>query len=165
MAPVDTRRLLRESAPVALVLGFWTTLSLLAPSGVAVGLRYAGFAMALLYVAVRATAMARTISASDTPDGADRILDDNLTVAIPVGLWFLSALLLDAVYPPISRAVSVPLVRMFVEVATIAATGTGVATALLYALSVGMVRIRGSHRREVAAEATPQSDETTPKSE
>lgn len=152
MAPFDTRTLLRESAPAALVLGFWTTLSLLAPSGVAVGLRYAGFAMVLLYVVVRATAMARRISASNAPDGADRVLDDNLAVAIPAGLWFLLALLLDAGYPLVSNAIAMPLVRVFVDVATIAATGTGVATALLYALSVGQIRAQGSLQQGIALE-------------
>jgi len=152
MAPFDTRTLLRESAPAALVLGFWTTLSLLAPSGVAVGLRYVGFAMVLLYVVVRATAMARRFSAPKAADGAGRILDDNLAVAIPAGLWFLLALLLDVVYPLVSNAIAVPLVRVFVDVATIAATGTGVATALLYVFSVGLIRARGSLQQDIALE-------------
>jgi len=153
MAPFDTRTLLRESAPVALVLGFWTTLSLLAPSDVAVGLRYAGFAMVLLYVVVRATAMAREIPASRTPNGADRILDDNLAVAIPAGLWFLLALLLDVVYQLSGYVVGMPIAGTFVDVATIVATGTGVATALLYAVAVGLFRTRESLQQRVVSES------------
>ena len=160
--PFDTRRLLAESAPVAVVLAFWSTLALLTHSIVSTGLRYAGVAMALLYVVVRATALSRTIPPTDPPETLEEILAENLSVAIPAGVWFVPAMVLGEFLAPLfeypALLSSFEFLESLLHVAAFSFTGAGVAAVLLYAISVGLTRTRRSVRSDLGNPGPTPSD-------
>lgn len=142
--PLDTRRLLRESAPVAVILLFWTTLSTVAHPIVASGLHRAGLIMALLYTVVRGVALARRHTPTPAPETVVGILRENVRVVIAAGAWFVAAELVYVVErlwedSDLPGAFTSP-----AEALAFVLAGAGVATILLYAIVVGLPRIRDS---------------------
>lgn len=144
VSPLDTRRLLRESAPVTVILLFWVVLSSVVRPTIATGLLRAGVIMALLYTVVRGVALARTHQPTPQPDDLEGILRENVRVALPAGVWFLAAYLvyfIEQVWdvlgiPGWDTSPAEGLAFVFV--------GAGVAVVLLYAISVGLPRVRGN---------------------
>lgn len=156
-SPLDTRRLLRESAPVAVILLFWVVLASFVPAEIATGLMRAGIIMAVLYTIVRGLAIAETLEPARLPTDVEGILRENVRVAIPAGSWFLAA---HAIYlveqlwdmlgiPGWDTSPAGEISFVFV--------GTGVAAVLLYAISVGVPRVRGieSTRGDNSPEGLP----------
>lgn len=158
--PLDTRRLLRESAPVAVILLFWTVPGSFVRVDVATGLLRAGVVMALLYTAVRGVGLARTTPPTPQPRDVRALLRENARVALPAGAWFLAAHLTYVVegfwdsfgLPGLFTSPAEELGFVFV--------GTGVATVLLYALAVGLPRVRegSTDGRGGSATAVPADD-------
>lgn len=155
-----TRRLLRESAPVAVILAFWVVLSSLVRPTIASGLLRAGIIMALLYTVVRGVTLARTQPPTSHPDDLEGLLRENVRVALPAGAWFLAAHLVYVI-EQMWDALAIPgwdtspaggFAFVFV--------GAGVAVVLLYAISVGVPRVRGDaqNRGTDAAGAAPTDD-------
>lgn len=103
---IDTRRLVREGAPVAAVLALWSVLAAIVPYQLATGVRLAGVTMVLLYVGVRGVSLAGVASTSRPTDVSD-LLSENLRVALAAGVWFLPAALAVAI-EPYWRAVGLP---------------------------------------------------------
>lgn len=143
-SPLDNRQrqLLRESAPVAAILLFWVVLSSFVRSVIATGLLRAGVVMALLYVVVRGVALARSRPPTPRPDDVESVLRENARVALPAGVWFLAAKLVYVVeslwdafgIPGLGTSPEEGLAFVFV--------GTGVSVVLLYAIAVGLPRVR-----------------------
>lgn len=157
---IDTRRLLRESLPVAVILLFWVVLASFTPAEIATGLLRAGVVMALLYTIVRGLAIAETLEPTRQPTDVEGILRENVRVAIPAGVWFLAA---QAIYlveqlwdmfgiPGWDTSPAAEISFVFV--------GTGVAVVVLYAISVGLPRVRGieSTRAGDTPEGLPADD-------
>lgn len=157
---IDTRRLLRESLPVAVILLFWVVLASFTPAEIATGLLRAGVVMALLYTIVRGLAIAETLEPTRQPTDVEGILRENVRVAIPAGVWFLAA---QAIYlveqlwdmfgiPGWDTSPAGEISFVFV--------GTGVAVVVLYAISVGLPRVRGieSTRAGDTPEGLPADD-------
>lgn len=139
---LDTPRLLREGAPVAVILLFWVVLSSFVRSDIGSGLLRAGGIMALLYTLLRGIAIAETAHVTTQPTDVEGILRENATVAVPAGAWFLAAHLIHVVenfwdrfgIPGVGTSPANALSYVFI--------GTGVAVVLLYAVAVGISRIR-----------------------
>lgn len=157
---LDTRRLLRESAPVAVILLFWVMLASFVPAEIATGLVRAGVVMALLYTIIRGLAIAQIHEPTRQPTDVEGILRENVRVAIPAGIWFLAA---QAIYlveqiwdmlgiPGWDTSPAGELAFVFV--------GTGVAAVVLYAISVGLPRVRGieSTRGDDTPDGLPADD-------
>ena len=144
VSPPDTRHLLRESAPVAVILLFWVILSSLVQPAIATGLLRAGVIMALLYTIVRGVTLTRTHPPASQPDDLKGILRENVRVALPAGVWFLAAHLVYFIeqlwdmlgIPGWDTSPADSLAFVFI--------GAGVAVVLLYAISVGLPRVRGN---------------------
>lgn len=160
VSPLDTRRLLRESAPVAVILLFWVVLSSIAQPVIATGLLRAGIIMALLYIVVRGVTLAQTHPATSSPDDLEGILRENVRVAIPAGIWFLATHLVFFIehvwdmfgIPGVATSPANGIAYIF--------TGAGVAAVLLYAIAVGLPRIRGtvSNTGNGTADTAPADD-------
>lgn len=141
--PLASRRLIRESAPVAVILAFWLGLSSVVRPVIATGLVRAGIIMALLYTVVRGVALARNHPPTPQPTDLEGIVRENLRVALPAAAWFLAAYLvfvLEQVWemigiPGVDTSPATGLAFVF--------TGTGVAVVLLYAITIGIPRVRG----------------------
>lgn len=142
-SPLDTRRLLRESAPMAVILLFWVLLASIAPSSVGTGLLRAGIIMALLYTIIRGLAIAQHHVPTSQPTDVEGILRENVRAAIPAGIWFLVSQVFYFVedlwdilgIPGWDTSPAGDLAFVFVS--------TGVAAVLLYAIAVGLPRARG----------------------
>lgn len=142
--PYDTRRLLRESAPVAVILLFWTTLSSIAHPIVASGLHRAGLIMALLYTVIRGVALARNHTPTSPPVTITGILRENVRVVIAAGAWFVAA---ELVYVIRRLWEDLNLPGAFTSPAEALAfvlVSAGVATILMYAIAVGLPRVRNT---------------------
>lgn len=87
--PLDTRRLIQESAPVAVILLLWVGIAILARPVIETGLLRAGTIMAPFYTVVRGITIAETHPLTDQPDDVIGILRENVRVALPAGIWFL----------------------------------------------------------------------------
>lgn len=144
VSPLDTRRLLQESAPVAVILLFWVIFSSIVRPTIATGLLRADVIMALLYTVVRGVTIARTYSPISHPDDLKEILRENVRVALPAGVWFLAAHLVYFIeqlwdmlgIPGWETSPADSLAFVFI--------GAAVAVVLLYAISVGLPRVRGN---------------------
>ena len=134
---LDARRLLDESIPAAVVLLFWGLLAAVAQDGVALGLRLAGVVMALSYVVVRGNAIADSLSDDGQPVDPEPILRENVSVALGAGAWFLAAILFSAPLP-----IPYLSLRQGFGAISFAFAATGVLTVVLYAVAVGLVRVR-----------------------
>lgn len=144
VSPLDTRHLLRESAPVAIILLFWVVLSSIVRPAIATGLLRAGVIMALLYTVVRGVTLTQIHSPLPQPEDLEGVMRENVRVALPAGVWFLTAHLVYVI-EDVWNALGIPglhtspaggLAFVFI--------GTGVAVVLLYAISVGIPRVRGN---------------------
>lgn len=158
---IDTSRLLRESAPVAAVVGFWVVLSWFGrEAGIATGIRYAGVVMALLYTVVRGVRLAETTAQTPVPDDVGELLRENLRVAVPAGLWFLVAMLVGFAAELWNQLVHFGLFSSPADSLSFVFTATGVLTVVLYAVAVGLPRARGggATRRDTTGDATPADD-------
>lgn len=138
---LDARRLVEESLPAAVALLLWSLLATVAQNGVALGLRIAGIVMALLYVAVRASALADSLAVDEQPTDPEPILRENVSVALAAGVWFLSALVV-ALFADFIENIIFPLRGLFSAISFVLAA-TGVATVIFYAVAVGTARLRG----------------------
>jgi len=165
MAPgFPTSRLLRESAPVAVVLLFWVLLSSLLPDVVTDAVLLAGVVMALLLVVVRGVALAAALPTVPAPDDTGAVLRENVGVALGAGVWFLAALVVYAA-EGLWNLLGIP--GAFTTPAPGLAfvfSATGVATVVLYAVAVGLPRVRratdggGSHGAGRDQDVAPVDD-------
>lgn len=143
VSPVDTRRLLHESAPVAVILLFWVCLSSFVRPTIAAGLLRAGMIMALLYTVVCGVRLARAQPPTPQPSDLEGILRENVRILLPAGAWFLVAQLVYLIehmwdllgIPGWDTSPAEGLSFVFI--------GTGVAVVLLYAIAIGLPRVRG----------------------
>jgi hypothetical protein len=94
---IDAGVLLRESVPVAVVVGVWTVLSLLGGSAAGPALRYAGIVMALGYVFVRSRTLADRTEHASLAVTPGAVIRANVTPVIGAAPWFLAARLLPVV--------------------------------------------------------------------
>lgn len=158
---LDTERLLRESAPVAVILLFWNVLSELFAPNISSGLFWAGIVMTLLYVVVRGVALAESTPAASRPDDLQAVLAENVRVALTAGVWFLAAELLYLARSALAFST--------MDLLALACSGAGVGVVALYALAVGIPRVRDETRRaddgvtdestgEGSTDATPADD-------
>lgn len=157
---LDSRRLIRESAPVAVILLFWISISSVVRPEIATGLLRAGIIMALLYTVIRGLTIAETHPSTDPPTNVEEILRENVRAAIPAGVWFFLAHAVFVVehiwdtigIPGVGTSPAGDLAFVFI--------GTGVAAVLLYAISVGVPRVRAppiTHGDDTV-EGTPTDD-------
>lgn len=161
VSPVNIRRLFQESAPVAVILLFWVGLSSFVRPTIAAGLLRAGMVMALLYTVVCGVRLARTQPPTPQPDDLEGILRENVRVLLPAGAWFLVAQLVYLIehmwdlfgIPGWDTSPAEGLSFVFI--------GTGVAVVLLYAISIGLPRVRGhvSSIRDDEAGSTTLTDD------
>lgn len=162
MAPtIYSIRLLRESAPLAAVVGFWVIFSWFGRDpDIATGIRYAGVVMGLLYAVVRGVRLADTTSPTPVLDGPADLLRENTRVAVPAGLWFLAAALSGFVAELWNQYVGVGLFVSPVQSLSFVLTVTGVLTVVLYAVAVGSSRIRGERPSwpDATGDAVPGDD-------
>lgn len=150
---LNSQQLIRESAPVAVIILFWVIISSFVRPVIATGLLRAGIIMALLYTVVRGLTIAKTSPRTEQPTDIVGILGENLRAALPAGVWFLLAHAIFVVehiwdtygIPGVGSSPAEGLAFVFI--------GAGVAAILLYALSVGVPRIR-------AITATRNGDQT-----
>lgn len=157
--PLDTRRLVQESAPVAVILLFWVGIAILARPVIETGLLRAGIIMALLYTVVRGLTIAKTQPLTEQPDDVSGILRENVRVALPAGVWFVIAHAIFFV-EYIGDTFGLPLSTSWADELAFVFVGAGVAAVLLYAISVGVPRVRAttSTRVDEAAGGTPADD-------
>lgn len=142
-SPLDTRRLLYESAPVAGILFFWLFFTRFVHPVIAAGLFYGGIGMALLYTIVRGVALASSLPATSPPDDLQGIIQENVQVALPAGVWFLGAVLIYEIEMFWDSFGLPGLATSPAGIITLVMTGTGVGVVLLYAIAVGVPRVRG----------------------
>lgn len=158
---IDAPRLLRESAPLAVVVGFWVVLSWFGRDpDIATGIKYAGAIMGLLYAVVRGVRLADATAPAPVPEGPANLLRENVQVALPAGLWFLAANLSGFVAELWNQYVGVGLFTSPVESLSFVFTATGVLTVVLYAVTVGLSRIRGARpsRSDTTGGSVPADD-------
>lgn len=158
--PLDSRRLVLESAPVAVILLFWISISSFVRPVIATGLLRAGVIMALLYTVVRGLRIAKIQPLTDQPADIEGILRENVRVALPAGIWFLSAHAIFVV-EHIWDTFGIPgLFTSPAEGLAFVFTGTGVASVLLYAIAIGVSRVRAttSSRVDESVGGTPADD-------
>lgn len=140
-SPLATRQLLRESAPVAGILLFWVVLSSVVRPDIGGGLLRAGVIMPGLYTMVRGVMFAKTVHPTVQPTDLEGVLRENVTVAVPAGLWFIAAHVIYFVehlwdmmeIPGVATSPTNDFAFVFI--------GTDVATVFLYAIVVGVSRI------------------------
>lgn len=145
-SPLDSGRLLRESAPVAAILLFWLVPAAVVQPVVANGLVRAGVVMALLYTVVRGVDLARHAPSTPAPETVEELVRENLRVAIPAAAWFALA---SAVYFVAHVWTLLGIPGAFTSPADGLAyvfTGAGVAVVLLYAIVVGITRVSNPER-------------------
>lgn len=149
MSPLQPATLRRESVTVAVILGFWTAVALLAEPFAALrtALRTAGVVVALGYVTVRGVTLARSVPVSALPSGTEQVLRENLAVLRGVGLWFLAALVVEPVADivlfqlvPLPRPLRDPTATL-VEGLVFVLAATGVVTVALHAITAAVARI------------------------
>lgn len=109
--------------------------------------------MALLYTIVRGLTIAKSGPPSDQPSEMEGILRENVRAALPAGVWFLLAHAIFVVEHIWDRYGILGVGSSPAEGLAFVFITAGVATVLLYALSVGMPRIH-------ATTATRAGDET-----
>lgn len=143
MESSELRFVLRESIPITGILLVWGSVLgvvLVFPSHVAVdgdwaseialGIRLAALVMVVLYVLDRGRSLAEPDTAKPVSSTFRTQFVENLRVGAAAGVWFVAAL--------VALVVGVaPDTLVFVF------TGTGVGVVLLYAIAVGIPRIRG----------------------
>ncbi|WP_323676451.1 hypothetical protein [Halorubellus sp. PRR65] len=93
-ARIDPSALLRESVPLAVVVGVWTVLSLLGGAAAGPALRFAGIAMALGYAFVRSRALAARTEGASLSLTPAALVRANATPVLAAAPWFLAARLL-----------------------------------------------------------------------
>jgi hypothetical protein len=146
-ATVPIARLLRESAPAAVVLLLWAVVAAILPATVAGSVRLAGGVMALLYVVVRGVHLADTIDVGRQPTDTRDLLVENLGVAVAAGAWFLAGVVVTAL-EPLAHVLHVHLLDSIVGPLAFAFGTTGVATVVLYAIAAGLPRLRQARSEE-----------------
>lgn len=138
-----TRRLLRESVPVAAILLFWLVLAVPVRPSISAGLIRAGIVMAILHTVVRAVVLVQELPPATQARDLEGILRENVGVAIPAGAWFLSA---EIVYVVEGLWDTLGIPGAFTSPAdglAFVLNGTGVAVVLLYAIWVALPSVRG----------------------
>lgn len=157
------RRLLEESAPVAVILAFWAVLASVVPNTPSeTGLLLAGVAMALLYVVSRGFALRGAYGQSERPTDWEETLRENVRVALPAGVWFLAGFLVVRVFRQL-RWWTFHITGWHVEIApeqifAFAFSGAGVAAVLLYAIAIGLPDGRDDAPTGEAATGTGAED-------
>ncbi len=159
---LDASVLRSESLPVAVIVGFWSALSLPVAqfSTLALGLRAAGLVLALGYVAVRGAILARTIGAGPAPYEPRAIVHENVRILLAAGAWFLSAFLVYALSDLLFAAVlewSFGPARLLVDTLGFVLTATGVGTVVLYAVAVAAARTGGRTVTETDSTTDPDA--------
>lgn len=149
----DTRRLLRESSRVAVILLFWLALSVPARPSISAGLIQAGILMAILYSVIRGVMLAQEYPPAIQTTDLKGIFIQNVRIAIPAGAWFLSGQIIYEVQD-LWDTLGIP--GAFTSPAdglAFVLNGAGVAVVLIYAIWVGLPYLRG----EMSAEGPRQS--------
>lgn len=155
---LDTRRLVRESVPIALVLIFWTLLSVVAlVPWLGTGLRSAGLLVAGVYVLARGRQLADEIDVETTvpesPTDVEAILQENFEVLLAAGLWFLLAMALTVPHYALGALGIAWLPGALTEAPAFVLTATGVGTVGLYSVAVAPSRLaNGAIQPREAAE-------------
>ena len=142
MPPITLRTLLKESLSIwAILLVFYAVgavlnamseIAFLVQTGdfVREGFVLAGTSSAILYVLVRSVALARTIDIASVTllSNSTTFVREAVVLALPIILWFTLAGLATALssFDPVNAAV---------ETIVLAATRTGILTAVLYVLA------------------------------
>lgn len=127
-----------------MILLFWVSISSFVRPVIATGLLLAGIIMTLLYTVVRGLTIAKTQPLTDQPADVEGILRENVSVALPAGIWFLSAHAIFVVehiwdtfgIPGLGTSPAEGLAFVFI--------GAGVASVLLYAIANGVPRVRAT---------------------
>ena len=157
---LDTRRLLRESSPVAIILLFWLALSVPARPSISAGLIQGGVIMAILYSVVRGVMLAQEYQPAVQATDLRGILTENVRVAIPAGAWFLSG---QIIYEIQNLWDTLGLPGAFTSPAdglAFVVNGAGVAVVLIYAIWVGLPYLRGEMSTEGSGPSmSPQTDD------
>ena len=148
MVAMKPTAILRESAPIAGIFFLWWVpfgVTVTLPHHVAIDrdlvsiiattIQLASLVMVALYVGARSSTLSETYSlapqaTASQPNPIDDWLRENLHVGAVAGLWFAGGLLVLAI-------------ELLPDTLAYAFTGTGVATVVLYALAVGIPRVRG----------------------
>lgn len=155
-----TRQLLRESTPVAAILLFWVALSTPVEPSISEWLIRAGIIMAILYTVVRSVILAQEQGPITQATHLQGLLEENVRVALPAGVWFLSAQLVYVV-EGLWDMLGIP--GTFTSPADGVAfvlNGTGIAVVLLYAIWVGLPYVRGEiPAKENESTGTRRADE------
>jgi hypothetical protein len=151
---LDARRLLEESVPAAVVLLFWSLLAVIDRGLIGTGLRLAGVVMALLYVVVRGTRLADSLTDDGQPVEPEPVLRENATVALAAGAWFVAAALATVALHLVGVGLMIEALESVAEALRFALAATGVATVGLYAVAVGTVRL---HDRSESAGPAPSA--------
>lgn len=148
MLALPVRRLVRESAPVAAILLFWSVLSWFAPSPeIGASVRDAGVVMAALFVVRRGVALSSEVVPVESNDFGT-VLYENARVAAPAGVWFLAAAAVVVSGQYWDRP---GLLGVFLSPALVrACVGAGIGVVGLYAVAVGYSVLRGVESSDAA---------------
>lgn len=142
VSPLDTRQLLEESVPIAIVLAFWVVLSWFGGSRIGTNIRNAGIVMALFYTVVRGIALSRSIPSTPQPVDPEELIRENAAVALPAAAWFFAAIVISFIAQFWDEFIGIGLFTSPENSFAFVLSTTGVLTVLLYAIAVGRSRIR-----------------------
>ena len=137
MATEDNRfHILRESAPIAVIMLFWTLFSWFGwKPVVATGIRLTGLVIALLYAITQGISLEQT---QPHPTDTESSLRTSIRVLLVAGPWFLAAI---GTYVVAELWTELGLIGAFTSPAdslAFAFVASGVITAVLYAVAVGL---------------------------
>lgn len=156
----DTRRLLRESIPAAVILLFWLALSVPVRPSISAGLSQAGIIMTILYTVVRGVMLGQEFRPISQTTGLKGILRENVRVTFPAGAWFISA---QIVYEIEGLWDTLGIPGAFTSPAdglVFVLNGAGIAVVVIHAVWVGSPYIHGEiETLETEQTASPQSDD------
>jgi len=164
---LDPKRLFVETVAVAEILLLWSLVAVLveavvrgfrAAGTVALGLRAAGIAMAFVYVAARADALARSRPWADWPTTGSEHVRENWRVLLAAAPWVLAALA-TRFLPPLTRFGVPPLYRTVLDPVAFALTGVAAAPGVLYAVAFGLAWVRRDRR---SADGRATDDDRSP---
>lgn len=146
----DVRLLLRESTPAVAILILWGILSSILRSR----LFLAGLLMALLYTVVRGLTLAESYQPPSRSSDTRGVLQENVRVAVPAGLWALLSQLASSpfAFDNLPLALS-GITETVVSGVALGLSWGGVAVVLLHVIAVGV-----PHGRALLAESSMVDD-------
>ena len=157
-APLSVRRLLEESRPLALCLGFWALLAWLTPEQ-ELAFRVAGVVMAGAYAVVRGVALSSRVDPADAFATPESFLRTNVRMAAVVVAWVAAgalAFVASDLLMGLWRALGFEGLFEFLFPEFLWAFGAvGVGTVLLYAVAVVAAAL---DEPPAVRESTPAND-------